>query len=359
MHGSLAGRQTFLDFSQEYVASEKHLEPMTMRRYQSYLKNDFDGIGHILLEDLKPQHLQRHYAKKLENLSSSTVHILHRFFHVVLERAVKLGIIVRNPAGSVDAPPMKTKEFTALTEEQAMILIDHAQQYDRLAALYIVTLFSGMRVSEVLGLTWDSIDYRNNVIKVSKQLKLMEDGNYQLSILKTRTSRREIPLVPAVTIALNTWRHTQQEEKRKAGSAWKNPMNLIFTNALGEHLTQAFAWKSFQKLLKAATLPAFRFHDLRHTFATLLIEKGVPIKVVSELLGHSSITITLRVYGHVTDKMRDRATLKIEQLYSQNTLLEYPRNLQISGENSKTPGYTHGKEKGTTGETRLLANSEQ
>ena len=353
MHGSLAGRQAFLDFAKEYRAGEKHLEPATMRRYDSYLRNYFDGIGHILLEDLKPQQIQRHYAKLLDGRSSSTVHLLHGFFHVVLERAVKLDIIPRNPCDNVDAPPLKVEEFQALTEEQAMTLIAYVQQTnDRLAALYILTLFSGMRVSEVLGLTWDSIDYRNNIIRVAKQLKKMEDGSYQLSILKTRTSRRELPLVPTVVLALDTWRDIQEGEKRKVGSAWNNKLNVLFTNEIGWHLTQAYVNKAFHKMLSDAHLPDIRFHDLRHTFATLLIEKGVPIKVVSELLGHANVAITLKTYAHVTDRMRGSAGQKIAQLYTIEPSSERLIEAQKIDENDKTPGYPHGKERGTTGEAR-------
>lgn len=313
LHGTLEGRQTFQQFAEVYLKGEKHLMRTTFRGYQSIFRCHMDSIGQIPLTELRPRDLQAHYTRKLGTLASSTVNHMHEFFHVVLERAVRLDIIPRNPADSVDAPPLKPKEYQALSEEQTMAML-HMVQADRYAALYILAATTGMRESELLGLTWEQVSFHQGKVRVAKSVKRI-GGIYVYENLKSRSSRRDLPLAPRAEEALRAWQAQQEADRQLVGEAWGNAWNLVFTNSVGAPVHPTHALKRFQRLMKGAGLPPIRLHDLRHTYATMLIEAGVPIKVVSELLGHSSIEITLRVYGHVTPKMRDQAISTITHLF--------------------------------------------
>jgi integrase len=334
LHGSLDSQQTFEQFALEYLAGEKHLSKTTLAGYQSIFRCHMKGIGHLPLSALQPRTLQAHYTKTLATHSSTTVHHVHEFFHVVLERAVKLDIIPRNPADSVDAPPIQTEEYVTLSEEQAQTMIQ-AVRSDRYAALYVLALTTGMRESELLGVTWEHILVRQKIVRVAKALKRV-NREFLHERTKSRTSRRDIPLAPIAEESLRVWKVQQEEDQRLMGKAWQNRWNLVFTTVDGAPLLHHSILKRFRKLLRAVGLPEIRLHDLRHTYATLLIEAGVPVKVVSELLGHSSIEITLRIYGHVTPKMRDQAVNKIEQLFS----LSSP----MVDEKFNSHGYSHGEE---------------
>ncbi len=334
LHGSLKDRETFQQFAEEYLISEKQLRRRTITSYRSILRCHMDHIGNIPLAELRPRDLQSHYAKKLVNRSTTTVHHIHQFFHVVLERAVRLEILPRNPADNVDPPPLAPKEFPVLTEEQATAMIQ-GMRTDRYAAMYILALTTGMRVSELLGVSWDNIFMQHRRIRVAKTLKRI-DQEFFLDPLKSRTSRRDIPLAPVAIDALLAWKKTQEDDKHLSGKAWSNHWNLVFTTEVGTPIDYTSALRRFQRLMKTLELPVIRLHDLRHTYATLLIERGVPIKGVSELLGHATVTITLSTYGHVTPKMQDIAMQEIDQLFALQPIIDSPK--------INAHGYSHGEE---------------
>ena len=192
-----------------------------------------------------------------------------------------------------------------------------------------------MRVSELLGLTWQNVSFPNRRIRVAKTLKRI-DQEFLLDPLKSRTSRRDIPLAPVAIDALLVWKKTQDDDKHLSGKAWSNQWNLVFTTEVGTPIDYTSALRRFQRLMKIMELPVIRLHDLRHTYATLLLERGVPIKVVSELLGHATVGITLSTYGHITPKMQEQATQEIEQLFSVPAVIDSQKN--------NSHGYSHGEE---------------
>lgn len=313
MHGTTDGEQTFLAFAQSWYNLHRTLGPKTLSNYRSMLRHHFDGIGHLPLTKLTPVAIQQHYAKKLAIRSSTTVHHLHGFFHVVLENAVKLGILPRNPADHVDAPPLDVEEFQALSEEQVQTLIA-ALRDDPYEAAYVVALSTGLREAELLGLTWEDIDWNRRLIRMGQTLKLI-DGVYSLHKTKNPHSRRTIPLPDYAASVLMRWRARQAEERDLMGTAWGEDFGLVFTTPAGRPVHRDSLLRHFRAVLHRVGLPeGTRIHDLRHTFATLLLERGVHVKVVSELLGHSNIEITLRVYGHVTPRMQGTAVTEINAL---------------------------------------------
>lgn len=313
LHGTTSGEQSFLAFAQGWYDLHRTLEPNTLRNYRVILRNHFDDIGQVPLSKLKPELIQQHYARKLATRAPYTVHQIHEFFHVVLENAVKLEILPRNPTDHVDAPPAKPKEFQPLSDAQVQTLIASLDDHP-LGALYVLAVSTGMRAAELLGLCWKDIDWDRHLVRVEQTLQRV-DGEFQLRRTKSRAGRRKLPLAAYAQTKLREHLALQEEYRSLMGDDWGNPWDLVFTTEAGYPID---AWKAryeFRKVLAASHLPVkTRVHDLRHTFATLLIERGVHIMVVSQLLGHTSVEITLRVYGHVTPRMQGTAVSEINAL---------------------------------------------
>lgn len=314
LHGTTSGEQTFLAFAQGWYDHHRPmLEPRTVTSYGSILRCHFDGIGQVPLAKLTPVALQQHYTRKLGTRASTTVAHIHAFFHVVLENAVKLGILPRNPSDSLDAPPLKPKEFTPLSEAQLLVLKE-AVRGDPYEAAYVLAVSTGMREAELLGLCWEDIDWQRQQVRVEQTLKRLGD-RFELRRTKSRASRRTIPLPAYAAQVLRAWQARQAQEHELMGTAWGETWGLVFTTLAGQPIHYSHLLYCFRRVLKRAGLPVqTRIHDLRHTFATLLLKRGVHIKVVSGLLGHNSVEITLRIYGHVTPRMQGTAVAEINAL---------------------------------------------
>lgn len=273
------------------------LRPRTWTRYEQLVRRYVVArLGRVRLSKLEPQHLQALYAELLaaeEPLSPTTVLQLHRIIHRALGQAVRWGVAPRNVAALVDPPRKERYELAALTVEEAQRLLAAARD-DRLEALYVLALTSGMRQGELLGLRWQDVDLPAGSVSVVRQLK-------------TETSRRPVLLTRKGVAALRRHRAAQDAERRQAGTAWDDH-DLVFSNTVGRPINpRNLLRRSFYPLLARAGLRRIRFHDLRHTTATLLLREGVHPKIVSELLGHSQIGITLNLYSHVTVSMQRAA----------------------------------------------------
>jgi integrase len=273
-------------------------------------------LGRIALAQLSPQHIQVFYARKLnQGLSASTVHHIHGTLHRALKDAMLMGLVQRNVAELVRAPRRSTREMMTLNEEQAHHFLT-AAQHDRFAALYVLALTTGMREGELLGLRWQDIDLDRATVQV--WLNVQEhDGRFALAELKTAYSRRNIALSRTATEALGLHRAQQSAERIRLSQAWDTRYDLVFPNIVGGlMIPDNLVKRSFKPLLARVGLPnAMRFHDLRHTAATLLLSRGVHPKVVSEMLGHADISITLRVYAHVTPHMQQAAVAVMDALF--------------------------------------------
>jgi len=296
------------------------IRPSTHRRYSDFARvHIIPAIGKIrltALTALTAQHVQSLYSKKLkEGLSPTTVHHIHAALHQALKDAVKLGLLQRNVTELVSAPRRDSQEMLVLTEDEARHFLSCAQG-DRFQALYALVLTTGMRLGELLGLRWQDIDFERATLQV--RMGVVEDGpRFVLGEVKTAYSRRTIGLTLLALDALRQHRAEQEEKKRLLGGAWDGAHNLVFPNAVGgimipDNLTK----RSFKTILETAGLSsAIRFHDLRHTAATILLSHGVNVKVVSEMLGHADISITLRVYAHVTAHMQQAAVDVMTQVF--------------------------------------------
>ena len=308
-------RVTLGRFLGEWLLTVKPaIRAQTWTHYEQYIRvHIVPTLGRLQLAKLDRRHLQSLYAAKLrEGLSPTTVRHLHTVIRRALVDAVRWGLVMRNVAALVTAPRRARMEIRPLSTDQARALIGVAR-HDRLGALYVVALTTGMRQGELLALRWRDVDLGVGVVAVRATL-YRADGGLQLGEPKTARSRRSVHLTPEAVAALRRHRERQSVERLRLGPAWEDN-DLVFPNELGRPLErQNVLHRSFYPLLDRAGLPRIRFHDLRHTTATLLLSRGVHPKIVSDILGHATVAITLDTYSHVTPAMHRGAADEMSAL---------------------------------------------
>lgn len=222
------------------------------------------------------------------------------------------GITPRNVATLVDLPRVERDDVAALSLADARAVVD-AMRGDRLEAVVTVALATGLRQGEALGLRWQDVELDEGVIHVRHALQRM-GGTVQLVEPKTKRSKRTVALPASAVTVMREHRKRQLQERLWAGSRWQEG-DFVFTSTIGTPMTGADLTRRFQALLAAAGLPRMRFHDLRHGAASLLLAQGVPPRVVMEMLGHSTITLTMDVYSHVIPDLRREAADKMEAVF--------------------------------------------
>jgi integrase len=297
-------RQTVGEYLASWLeATRPNLDEGTWARDEQYVRTHVAPyIGHMRLGALSAQHLQALYADRVEEggLSPTTVHHIHSRMHKAFADAERLGLITRNVVERAVPPRMAETEIRPLTREQARVFLD-AVVGDRLYALY--------------ALRWADVDLAMRVVRVRFQIKRV-DGIWTWKPPKTKRSRRQVAIPAETAIALAAHRATQAEVRLRLGAAWSDH-DLVFPSRVGTPIMARNLWRAFKGMLARAGLPTeVRFHDLRHTCATLLLAARVNPKVVSEMLGHASVAITLDIYSHVLpDMQQDAATIMGQVLY--------------------------------------------
>jgi integrase len=283
--------------------------------YRSILKKHIlPTLGHVPLQRLRALDIDALYARKLgEGYAPGTIEGIHMVIHMALKQAVRWQLVARNVSEDV-SPPRETQpqERQILTPEQAQKLLAAAKGH-RLEAMLTLALATGMRRGELLALRWQDIDVQHKCLHVRHSANRLP-GGYRVTEPKTASGKRKITLPQFVLEVLQQYRIRQLEAKLKAGPQWEEH-DLVFCNIYGRFLNTNSLQMLFSSLLKKAGLPHMRFHDLRHSAATILLSMGVPAKVVQELLGHSHISITLGVYGHVLASMQQEAMDKLDELF--------------------------------------------
>jgi integrase len=298
-------RQTVSDFFTQWLdAVRPALRPRTFVGYEQLVRlHVIPQIGALSLARLTPQHLQRLYASRLNaGLSSTTVNHVHALIHKALSNAVRWGLVHRNIADLVDPPRNRHFEIVTLSPDQARAFLA-ATAGHRLEALYVLAVTTGMRQGELLGLRWRDVDVDTGTLQIRGSMQATPDG-LRIMEPKTAGSRRRVALSKQPIDALRRHRVAQTEERLLMRA---EATELVFTTAAGRPITASILRRSFEPLLKRAGLPRMRFHDLRHTSATLLLGRGVHPKVVSEMLGHTRISTTLDLYSHVSMTMQQQA----------------------------------------------------
>jgi integrase len=218
----------------------------------------------------------------------------------------------RNPADAVDKPKLKRAEMKTLTLEQTRSFL-HATEGHRLESLFHLAIHTGLRQGEILGLRWSDLDWKTGALQVQRQVKRISGEGLQFSEPKTASGRRLVKLGSAMLAKLREHHKRQLEERIFVGLQWQD-QGMIFTSTVGTVLDQRNVHREFKLLLGKADLPDIRFHDLRHTAATLMLQQGIHPKVVQERLGHSEIGITLNIYSHVLPSMQEDAAERMDSL---------------------------------------------
>ncbi|HZO72828.1 MAG TPA: tyrosine-type recombinase/integrase [Ktedonobacteraceae bacterium] len=267
------------------------------------------ALGHVYLQKLTPQQVQAFYNKKRsQGLSPKSINLIHGVLHNALDNAVKWSLVARNVCDLVKPSKVVKPEIQPLTIEQAQQLLNVARGH-RIETLLTLALTTGMRRGELLALRWADIDFNRNSLQVRHTVDFIAKHGYVENEPKTESGKRHIALPPFIVEMLKSHRIQQLELRRKVGEAWQES-DLVFTGLRGGYLNPRYVVKLFDKLLKEAGLPHIRFHDLRHSAATLLLSMGVEMKVIQEILGHSNIAMTADVYSHVSLSMQKVAMSK-------------------------------------------------
>lgn len=314
----------------EHWIENVHKHTIRLSTYSEYRRNIekhiLPELGHLKLQQLTVRRIEAFYTKKAEEgLSAGSIKRLHNILSQALDHAVRSNLIARNVCGIArKALPRQTRhEIHALDQKQAQQLVAAAKGR-RLEALFILAIVTAMREGELLALRWGDIDFEKGYLQVRHTVKRAPHWSRAAGEPKTRlvegepktaSSRRKIVLSPYLVEVLKQHRIRQLAERLRAGNTWEEH-DLVFCNRHGAFREPSGVFHAFQRLLKEAELPPMRFHDLRHSAATLLLAMDVHPKVVQELLGHSSITMTLNTYSHVLPSLQKGAVDKLSDLFS-------------------------------------------
>lgn len=300
-------------WEQDYIAD---LKPSSAESYHYQIKNHLKpGLGRVSLDKLTPHAIQHFYnSLSKEGLSPGSVHHVHNILHKALQQAVVLGYLRGNPADFCKLPRLERKEMKPLDDDAIRRFMEAAKGHPY-EILLMVTLFTGMRRGEVLGLTWSCVDFDGGTLLIDKQLQRVKDAEgksvYKLTSPKSGKWRRVTP-AGFVLELLRRQRRRQAEWRLRAGPAWEDS-GLVFTDELGGHLFPGAVYLAFKELAASIGCPEARFHDLRHSYAVAAIKSGDDIKTVQSNLGHASAAFTLNVYGHVTDEMKRDSATRMDQ----------------------------------------------
>lgn len=303
-----------------------NVKPLTKVSYETQCKGHIKQyIGNQKLKALTVQHIQNMYnsLSKGEDgragLSPKTIKNIHGVLHKSLEQAVKNGYIKHNPSEACVLPKVYRKEIHPLSEQDIQKFII-AIQDDRFKDVFLFALFTGMRQGEILGLTWDCVDFDNGIIYIRRQLQKERQKNakYYFSSLKNDRPRMIAP-APSVFEILKKRQKRQNDEKLLMRERWVGDSlsdDFVFTDNVGKHLTPHTIYNHYKDIAKDIGIPDSRFHDLRHSYAVISLQNGDDVKTVQEALGHHTAAFTLDVYGHVSQTMRKESANRMENFIS-------------------------------------------
>ena len=303
---------------QEYSGDKKY---STVKHYKAQCRTHIiPSLGAVRLSELTAPQIQAFYNKmQRDGLAPKSVRNIHGILTKCLSTAVQVGYLRVNPAGSVTLPKVVQKEIHPLTDEQVKDFLQAADN-DEYGILLKVILFTGLRESEAIGLTWDCVDFKAGTMKICKQLQKrpLKDGGFTFAPLKNNKTRILKP-APFVMKLLERRKCEQAEQRFMIGDLWEGwnsaeerKTALVFTSAIGKNLHPQTVYSHYKKLAAQIGVPESRVHDLRHTFAVLSLQNGDDVKTVQSNLGHATAAFTLDVYGHVSEKMKNDSAARME-----------------------------------------------
>ncbi|MGG5737781.1 tyrosine-type recombinase/integrase [Bacillus cereus group sp. IBL03679] len=296
---------TLKDYLIQWLEIKKmSVEKSSLSRYQSSINTHIiPSIGMIPLHKLNVMHIQKCYQSGVNSgIANNTILFQHRVLRAALNLAVKQNIISRNPATLAVIPKTEKSSIQTWTEKEVKQFLLHSQE-SRYHIGYLLAITTGMRLGEVLGLRWQDVDFNNHTVTINQTLG--HDNKIKASA-KNNSSKRTIPIPLEVIEELKKRKLQINKDKLRIGPAYHD-LDLITCNNLGKVTTRSTFTSHFNKVIENAGIKKIKFHDTRHTHATLLLKQGVHPKVVSERLGHSDISLTLRIYSHVLPNMQEDA----------------------------------------------------
>jgi len=306
---------TLSEFLEEWLIARKgSIKSTTLLQYRQIVDLHITPIlGDIKINELRPAEIQAFYNNKVEKGTGvRTVRLIHSVLHCALNHALRLGVIYRNPSDAVYKPKAKKKEMQVLDENQVRSFLIAAIG-NRFEALFKLAITTGLRQGEILGLKWSDLDWSKNQLNIQRQVQRVPGRGLVFSDPKTAAGRRMILLGQDTILSLKQHFKRQSIEKEFMGEKWQDN-DLIFPSSIGSPLDQSNLNRDYKYLLGKANLPNIRFHDLRHTAASLMLKQGVSVKVVQERLGHSDAAMTLNVYSHVIPGMQEEAAQKMDEI---------------------------------------------
>jgi len=294
------------------TAAKPKVRPKTFTGYQDVLRRYVrPKLGSKPLAKVTPLDIQTLYNEM--SVSPRTTQYTAMIVKQALEQARRWRMLIHNPCDGVKPPRNARKEMQVLTPEQARRFLAVARG-DRHGVIFEVALTTGMRPSEYLALKWPDLDLEKGTASINRSIDFLPGGGWEFADNKTARSRRTIKLHSNAAQSLREHRRRQEEQRRQAGKSWADH-DLVFTNDTGGPVDRHnLAQRHFRRILDAAGLPLVRLYDLRHTAATLGLVAGVQVKVISEMLGHASVALTLDTYSHVLPNMQEEAAAKVEAL---------------------------------------------
>jgi integrase len=293
------------------------MRPNTYKSYRSAIYcHLIPSLGHIKLQKLTIGDLQAFYAEKRGKLKAGSLAVMNAGLSDALEDALKQGLVARNVAKLVDLPHAERYEGRILTVEQARTLLAVARG-SRLDALLLVAVTTGLRRGELVALYWNDVDLEKGILQIRHNLTWVHGMGYVVGEPKSKAGRRKIALSSVVVEVLKEHKMRQEQARTQMGKKWQE-YGLIFCNVYGGYFNPGRVWYLFKKLLKQAGLPDVRFHDLRHGAATVLLAAKMDLKAVSELLGHSSVAVTVDIYQSVLPEQQQEIVNKMDDLYGRS-----------------------------------------
>ena len=313
----------------------KELAPSTYKRYCRMLETRLlPYFGHFYVNKIKPTDIMQFYdllskdtqlirkkdnngSKTLKPLSGKTILEHHRLLRAMLHKAVYWQVIVSNPAERVQPPKAKKPKRKYYDDDQCKILLENLEQLDEEQIKYktaiILTVFTGVRLGELMGLEWNDIDFRNGIVSINRSRQYLSDTGVFTKMPKTESSIREVAIPDFVISLLEEYKLWYEEQKSLYGELWINS-NRLFVQADGKPMHPSTISKWFVKFIGQIGLPVINFHGLRHTNATLLIAQNIDVAVVAARLGHAQITTTFNFYVHPIIAHNKKAGFALENL---------------------------------------------
>ncbi len=316
-------KEWLISWLENYKMGE--VKPKTIEIYNNAIQNHLSIISDILLKDLRPERIQKLFKELQEKgLSSKTIDIDYVILNSSLRQALINEMIIKNPMEAVTRPKRKTKESTIWNKEQQTAFINSIKS-DDYEAVFLLSLYLGMRLGEITGLKWADIDFNNKTLHIKRtsqvvQRYLPKKGEPKTELIfvepKTEKSKRLLPLPEEITKVLKKHQTRQKKNRLLMGELWQDN-DMVFTSTFGEPINPNVITSRFKKAVATAGVSKTNFHNLRHCFCSMALMSGVDLKTVSTLAGHSTITLTADLYSHVLQETKIKAIDQLQAFYKQ------------------------------------------